>query len=141
MAEPVAEHRQSLRLTFSCELTQVRGVARQAHEFLAQQGCSEDDMVDCELALVEACNNAIEYARDAARGLSVEVELRCESSFIEMRVKDHTAGFDWAHSQVLPDPDSERGRGLFLIQSVMTHAEYIRGETGNVMLMRRQRSG
>jgi anti-sigma regulatory factor (Ser/Thr protein kinase) len=68
------------------------------------------------------------------------VELLCESEFIEMRVTDHTRGFDWAVAPSLPAPDSERGRGLFLIRSVMNHAEYIRGENENIMVLRRLRS-
>ncbi len=140
MADAHIADARRLGLTFPCELTRVRAVARQAHEFLAAKGCHEDDIVDCELALVEACNNAIEYAPESARILPVQVELICDHDFIEMRVIDHTNGFEWPATLVLPGVDSERGRGLYLIRSVMTNAEYIRGEGANVLLLRRHRT-
>ena len=51
-----------LRLTLSCQLSEVRDAVRTVQEFLKQQHCAENELSDCELALVEACNNAIQYA-------------------------------------------------------------------------------
>ena len=54
----------NLRLRMGCDLAQVRPVAAAVRSFLANQGCEEKDVSDCELALVEACVGA---------GLPVEI--------------------------------------------------------------------
>src|SRR5689334_19333812 len=51
-------------LSMPCELTHVRGTVLAARDFLASQGVENDDLLACELALVEACNNAIRYAAE-----------------------------------------------------------------------------
>src|SRR5512147_1691417 len=111
-----------LRVRLACDLGQVREAASSVRQFLIGQGCAEADVLDCELALVEACNNAIKYAPAEARTLPVAVEVSCSAAEIELRVSDHTAGFDWPEQVTLPDPDSESGRGLYLIHSVVDSA-------------------
>ena len=51
----------ALRLELACDLVEVRGTALAVCGFLTGQGCSEREVKDCELALTEACNNAILY--------------------------------------------------------------------------------
>ncbi len=129
-----------LEFQIACELPQARIAGERLRLFLKRENWPEMHCIDAELALVEACNNAIEYAPESARILPVQVELICDHDFIEMRVIDHTNGFEWPATLVLPGVDSERGRGLYLIRSVMTNAEYIRGEGANVLLLRRHRT-
>ena len=89
---------------------------------------------------MEACNNAIQYAEGAARGLPVLVEVISDSETVELRVQDHTAGFNWPAQATLPGPDQERGRGLYLIQTLMDHASYLRSHGSNCLFMRKERS-
>ena len=109
----------ALRLSLACDLAEVLPAIRAVRGFLAEQGLGEKELAACELALAEACNNAINYASDAARTKPVEVEAICNTAGIELLVNDHTPGFDWPKRVELPDVESERGRGLFLIQSLM----------------------
>src|SRR4051812_17888575 len=51
-----------LRLEVPCDLSAVRRVVASVCLFLAEKGVSETELIGCELALVEACNNAILYA-------------------------------------------------------------------------------
>lgn len=126
------------RLCLSCELNSVRAAAEQAREFLASRGAPSEILLGCELALVEACNNAILYAPAAARDRPVEILLLCDGADLEMQVLDHTSGFVMpAHAQ-LPDPDAEHGRGLFIIRSVMDEATYLRGEGENRFVLRKR---
>jgi anti-sigma regulatory factor (Ser/Thr protein kinase) len=130
----------SLRQSLPCELACVRDIARATRGFLASHGCPEPDLVDIELALVEACNNAIQYAPPHARNLSIVLETSCLPQHFELRITDHTLGFDWPKESTLPDAESERGRGLYLIRTIMDHAEYFRGPTQNVLLLRKSRN-
>ncbi len=133
-------NRNALRLELTCELTQVRPTAQAVRRFLADNGCEESEAIDCELALVEACNNAVEHCEESGRSQPVFVEILCDAQCTEMRVTDHTPGFDWPDRVSLPSPDSESGRGLFLIQSVMDYAGYFRGRGENILVVRKNKA-
>ena len=133
-------HSPVLRLTLACNLAEVRRAALTLYQFLAGQGCTEKEVLDSELALVEACNNAILHADEAGRLHAVLVEASCNPLEIEMRITDHTRGFEMPEKAVLPGPNSERGRGLYLIQTLMDSADYKRGPTENTLVLRKRRS-
>ena len=128
-----------LRFALPCDLNQVRRAAQTVHSFLMEQGCGEETLTACDLALVEACNNAVKYAPEAARARPVGVEIACDAQQLELRVTDHTAGFDWPERAELPPPESESGRGIFLIQSLMDSASYLRGKGENILVLRKSR--
>ena len=127
------------RLSVPCDLRQVRGAVQHIHRFLSEQGCAEKEIMDCELVLAEACNNAIEYASPQARSQPFLIETTCSACEIEMRIKDQTPGFEWPQTPNLPGPESEHGRGLYLIRTLMDYSEYIRGPSSNVLVLRKRR--
>ena len=126
-----------LRLTLACDLGGVRQAAATVRDALAVEGASEEDLAACELALVEACNNAILYADKLRRQKPIEVQLLRYDSGIEVQVIDHTRGFDWPAALQLPEPEAEHGRGLFIIRSVMDHVQYLRGTGENRLILRK----
>ncbi len=128
-----------LRLALKCELGQVRPAAVALHQFLLEQGCLEPEVRDCELALVEACNNAIQHATGAARQKPVLVEGEAGVDSIFLRVVDHTTGFAWPSRSGLPAAECETGRGLYLIRRIMDSAEYIRDGEANVLILVKKR--
>src|SRR5256886_2333861 len=128
-----------LRLSLACELTEVRPAILGVRGFLVEQGLAEEDLRGCELALAEACNNAVNYAGDATRAEPIEIEVICNTAKVELRVNDHTPGFDWPGRIELPDFECERGRGLYLIQSLMDSSEYFRGAGENSLQMCKDR--
>lgn len=125
----------SLRLECACNLTAVRGASLQVREFLVARGVAEEMVAALELALVEAANNAVEHATGEGRELPIRIEASVGSHEIELRISDRTAGFDWPDQAELPDDDSESGRGLFLIQSLVDRATYLRGRTENCLVL------
>ena len=129
------------RLTLACDLAAVRPAAASARQALACHGASEEDLVSCELALVEACNNAIQYASRAGRHQPIEVNVLCKDSKVELRVADHTPGFEWPTRAEMPATDREGGRGLFFIQFLMDGAHYFRRRGENRLVMRKRRFG
>jgi anti-sigma regulatory factor (Ser/Thr protein kinase) len=124
----------------ACDVSAVRGLVEKVRRFLSRQGCTEKDVNDCELALVEACNNAVLYAApDAAPGeIGIEVISRLDE--IELRVTDHTPGLVWPERALLPDSNCERGRGLFIIQAVMDSTRYHKDAAGNTLVLQKRRS-
>lgn len=127
------------KLELSCDLSQVRPAALAARRFLLEYGCAENEALDFEMALVEACNNGIEHAEPNTREKTLLLEVFCQEQFIELRLTDHTPGFDWPAKALLPDSDSESGRGIYLIQAVMDECRYERGEGQNTLFLRKCR--
>jgi anti-sigma regulatory factor (Ser/Thr protein kinase) len=126
-----------LRFALPCDLKQIRQAVQTVHQFLDEQGCDEQSLSACDLALVEACNNAIKYAQETYGETPVLVEVLCSEDLIEVRITDHTPGFDWPKRVELPDPESESGRGLYLIQTLMDSAAYFRGVGENILVLRK----
>ena len=93
------------------------------------------------LALVEALTNAMEHGNHWDPELRVEVEARLDREALEVVVSDQGQGFDPAS---LPDPTSpeqllcERGRGIFLMRSILDEVEVI--PPGNRVVLRKFRS-
>ena len=130
--------RTALRMELACDFGRVRGVAEQVLDFLKNHGCDDESRSDCELALVEACNNAIKYAGPSGCRFPVMLDVTVEASAVEMRITDHGPGFDWPETASLPDAESESGRGLYLIRALMDSAEYIRGDHENTLVLRKK---
>jgi hypothetical protein len=79
------------------------------------------------------------YAEGPSRRLRPSVEALVTPREIELRVQDFTPGFNLPERVPPPSPMEERGRGLFLIQSVMDEVIYVRGRHENVLIMRKRR--
>jgi serine phosphatase RsbU (regulator of sigma subunit)/anti-sigma regulatory factor (Ser/Thr protein kinase) len=143
MAAPLLqpERPAAFRVAFPLNLPSARAAAAAIRAFLAEHKVSENELFACESCLVEACNNAVEYLGESGRDRLPTVEAIYGSAQIELRVTDHTPGFNWPKKVVLPPPSSERGRGLFIIYSTMTEVSYMRGTDENVLVMRLTRSG
>lgn len=130
----------TLRLTQICDLGEVRSTAEAVREFLASQGCDEAELNACELALVEACNNAVKYAQSAAGSAPIRVDCLCDANRIEFRIHDHTPGFDWPKHVELPDPESESGRGIYLMKALMDESNYFRAGGENILTLTKHRT-
>jgi serine phosphatase RsbU (regulator of sigma subunit)/anti-sigma regulatory factor (Ser/Thr protein kinase) len=129
----------TLRRSLACDLVEVRPAVQSIHDFLAEQAWGENDLRYFDLALAEACNNAIEYAAGPGKPRPITLEAVSDSVQVEFRVHDHTAGFDWPEQIALPPPESESGRGLHLMASRMDYAAYFRGRGENLLVLRKNR--
>ncbi len=141
MTESLPVHRGvSHRVVFKCDLAEARVATRVLRSFLAEQGLDESEQFNCELCLAEACNNAVRYATETGAGFHVVAEAVCLEGSVELRVTDHTPGFDLKRRNGPQEIDSESGRGLFIIQSMMEEVQYFRSNNGNVLVMRKNRT-
>lgn len=133
------ERGSALRLPFAADFGAARAAAGQVRAFLDAHGADRSELFACELCAAEACNNAVEYAPAGAPAPAIEAFVA--EHRIELRVIDHTAGFDMPREPAPPSPPSERGRGLFLIRRHMDEVAYFRSGGCNVLVMRRARRG
>lgn len=138
MTSPAQPHLPLLRLELNGDLSQIGLAAVQVQEFLRAHGCAERFRSDCELIMVEACNNAIKHADANTKWEPVAVEVRMEPGQIEMRIIDHGPGFEWPQTAELPKPEQESGRGVFLIRALTDDAAYVREPGKNVLVLRKK---
>ncbi len=129
-----------LRLSFAPDLASAREVSLAVRNFLAGLGVSEKELFSYELCVAEASNNAVEYAVGRSRSLRPVAEALLTKTQIELRITDHTPGFSLPERIPPPPPRNDRGRGLFLIQTVMDEVQYLRGTSENTLVMRKRRA-
>lgn len=82
-----------------------------------------DAVDDIKVAVGEACTNVIEHVQTENRSQE-EIEIRCtvEPEALVIEVKDQGQGFD-PQLQAQPDPFSEGGLGLILINALMDEVQ------------------
>lgn len=102
----------------------------------AQAGLEIAD--DVELAVSEACTNAIKHGCPEGSTGEVTVVFRVAGNEFSIQVKDQGRGFDM---EALPLPDfnshPEGGYGIYIIRSVMDEVDYRQGAQGNTLVMKK----
>jgi serine/threonine-protein kinase RsbW len=98
-------------------------------------GFPDDRIEDLKTALAEACINAIEHGNHLNDNLVVGVILSASDEALEVKVMDNGSGVTKTPSK--PDIDRKmhgeedaRGMGMFLIQSLVDEAEWVKGSPG-----------
>lgn len=134
------QHFEGFRLDFPATLDDAREAVRSVVRWLADHQIQDAECQQWELVLAEAANNAVLYATPEQARQAAAIEVVLSESQIEVRITDHTIGFDWPVSVELPqDDESDHGRGLFIIKSLTDHASYLRGQGQNVLCLRANR--
>ena len=91
------------------------------------------------LVLTEAMVNAIKHANAGDPDKTVHIFINISDDELSIRVYDNGQGFD---INAIPPPDftqlEDRGRGIFLIKSLMDSVSYRKECDGNVLEMRKR---
>jgi len=131
----------SFYVQFECDVDASRTPVRRVIVFLEKCGFDRNECSAWEVAIQEGVNNAILHSATAEppsrQPIAIEVMVRPE--YVEVLVHDHTQGFSWPISPSLPEPDSEDGRGVYMIQQLMDDSDYLRGTHSNRLLLRKNR--
>ena len=91
------------------------------------------------VVLTEALVNAIKHANTAEPNTEVQIRINvCEKELV-IRVFDNGQGFDLDLVPVngCPDPLNEKGRGIYIIRSLMDSVVYKKANGGNVLEMKK----
>jgi len=115
------------RLSVPPDLAKAREAARKIRHWLARRALDESTLFACELALVEACNNAAQHLSPNGQDHPIEIEAICTDTLVTLALRDRTAGFDLPTHAAQPAPDAAAGRDPFLIQSMMDEVRYEHG--------------
>ena len=105
----------SVRLNLQLEADSVPTVRRLLRCALNLLHVDRQSGADLEIALTEACANVVKHAVGADK---FEVRLDVAADHCAIDVLDNGTGFDAGALAGAPDPDSDRGRGLFLINAL-----------------------
>lgn len=95
------------------------------------------------VVLTEAMVNAIKHANAADPNKEIQIRISASDKEISIKVYDSGQGFDLTS---VPDPNfetdqlGEKGRGIFIIRSLMDFVEYKRTNNGNVLEMKKMLS-
>jgi serine/threonine-protein kinase RsbW len=107
--------RMSVRLSLPRDVDSVPAVRRLLRCALTMLHVDRESGADLEIALTEACANAVSHASGAE---SFEVRLDVGEDRCAIDVVDNGAGFDPDAAGASPAAHSERGRGLYLIKAL-----------------------
>jgi serine/threonine-protein kinase RsbW len=103
----------------------VRTLRRQVIEFLQSSSFSQEDLSDIELAVGEACVNALKHG--SPNGERDEIRVKCAKcvNAAVIEVSDKGPGFDPnSVKQFSKDNLTEGGVGIFLMRSLMDTVEF-----------------
>jgi serine/threonine-protein kinase RsbW len=91
------------------------------------------------LVLTEALVNAIKHANVTDPDKEVQIRINVCDKELVIRVYDDGQGFDLdlVPYNGCPDPLNEKGRGIFIIRSLMDSVVYRKANGGNVLEMKK----
>lgn len=102
-------------------------------------GAPESAADDIQLALTEACANAIRHAVDSAE---YAVRFSIDADGCEVEVMDLGPGFeppsDEYLGRVAVDPSTETGRGLVLMRALVDDLEFTRQDNATCVILRKK---
>lgn len=93
------------------------------------------------IVLTEGVVNAIKHANSADPEGDIHVRINVSNKDLVVRIYDNGVGFDL---EAVPTPSltsnglEEKGRGIYIIRSLMDTVKYIRSDGGNVLEMRKK---
>jgi serine/threonine-protein kinase RsbW len=107
---------------------------------LTQASVTEEDWMQCQIAIAEGFTNAVRYAHQALPSETpIEIDLNFYPDHIEMRIWDYGPSFSLKErlegTISVPD-ESESGRGLMLLKEIANEVKYERvDEHRNCLLL------
>jgi len=93
------------------------------------------------MVLTEAMVNAIKHANAADPHKEVQIRISISDKELFIRVYDQGRGFDLGGVPApvfTPNQLEDKGRGIFIIKSLMDSVEYKKAKGGNVLEMRKR---
>jgi len=127
----------SLRFTSRLDyLHLATALSREVCKTLNNPRVDERFVNEVELAVSEACTNAIKHSGDADLPKNIILSFQVHRDRLVINVMDQGPGFDMDKVTLPKFEDySESGRGLYIIKSIMTSVRYLRDKGRNTLSM------
>ncbi len=118
----------------------MEGAVHRAANRLRGAGVREDAVAGIVLAIVEALGNVARHARHPAERVRFELLMDIGPTRVTIDVVDYGPGFELTKRK-MPDPFSEAGRGIALMQRICDSIDYCRGASGNHLILQKRLAG
>jgi serine/threonine-protein kinase RsbW len=112
-----------------------------AHELDCPESVRETLSSQLAVVLTEGLVNAIKHANSGDPNKEIHLRINVSNKNMIVRIYDDGVGFDL---KTIPSPDftsnelEEKGRGIFILRSMMDTVKYSRSNGGNVLEMRKK---
>ena len=123
----------------------LRMISKIGEKVAEEIDCPEEirETLPCQLAVVltEGLVNAIKHAGGAAPDKEIHVRINFSNKDLLVRIYDNGVGFDL---DAVPTPSftpygmDDKGRGIFILRSLMDSVKYTRSDGGNVLEMKKK---
>ena len=127
----------TMQFTIPSDFKYLGAIDAAVQDLAREMACSQPWINDFSTALVEATSNAIEHGNKFAKGKMVRVELTLNGRRFVAQITDQGGGFDfedYVSGKNPPDPLSERGRGILIMQAFTDDVTYSRTPDGGICL-------
>ena len=131
-------------ITIPCHTRYLRMISRIGEKVAQEIDCPEGirEALPSQLAVVltEGLVNAIKHAKSVDSDKEIHVRINITNKNLVVRIYDNGVGFDL---DAVPNPCftpcglEEKGRGIFIIRSLMDTVKYTRSNGGNVLEMKK----
>lgn len=114
-----------------------------AQEIECPEGVREVLSSQLATVLTEGLVNAIKHANSVIQEDEIHVRINVSNKYLVVRIYDNGVGFDL---DAVPSPCfnssgmEDKGRGIYIIRSLMDTVKYMRSPGGNVLEMRKKLS-
>lgn len=132
-------------ITIPCHSRYLRMVGRIGEKVAEEIECPEGirETLPSQLAVVltEGLVNAIKHAHSSDPDEEIHVRINITKKNLVVRIYDNGVGFDL---DAVPNPCftpcgmEDKGRGIFILRSLMDTVKYTRSESGNVLEMKKK---
>jgi serine/threonine-protein kinase RsbW len=139
----VAEDRPPVVLTLPARLEQIRRISEALAKAAGEAGLSPGELIDLDLAVVEAANNIVLHGYEGDGGQSVEVAIQIKAKGLTVILTDSGRPIPGQRlNSSSPAPlDAECGRGFGIIHACVNSLSY-QSESGvNRLTLVKNRSG
>ena len=122
-----------MQLSLPTEARYVGMMRNVAGSVMSDIGVPDDANADVQVAVTEACANAVRHSDVGEYVVRLEV---CDDS-CEVEIVDLGGGFEPPEINMQAE-DMESGRGLWLMQALVDDLQFVRGDDGTHVRLRKQ---
>jgi serine/threonine-protein kinase RsbW len=133
----MAERKDQIEFILPSDFKFLGAVDAAVQDLAREMSCEQRWINDFSTALVEACSNAIEHGNKYSKQKIVRIVVSLNGRQIVAQICDQGAGFDYSRylsRATPPDPFSERGRGILIMQAFTDELRYKSNSDGGTCL-------
>jgi serine/threonine-protein kinase RsbW len=129
-----------IHIQIPCRLDLLNVVDKVVEGVTEQMGFEDLDRDAIAISVVEASTNAIQHGGEESAGATFEMTFLLHEDRLEVRVHDHGTGFtpDLSGEPSPPDLLSTRGRGIYIMRSMMDDVSFDFSDGTQITLVKKR---